>query len=95
MTITPEQIADEEARAQLWRDQAARRLAYQAELRQDLAGDPAAAERVRGAWQAIELWQQEAAEPSIDPQDDPGFDPLEVNARGRETRLSDSVNTGL
>lgn len=77
--------ATEEARAQLWRDQVARRVAYQTELWQALAGDPAAADRVRGAWAAVELWQMESHEPETEPEDDYDVDPLHI---------ADTVNVG-
>ena len=85
MTITPEQIADEEARAALWRAQVQRRAAFQAELWASLAGDPVAAQRLRDNYQAILLWSAERDEPPLDPEDDPSFDPLGI---------SDTVNVG-
>jgi len=84
--MTPEQIADELARAQLWRDQAHRRLAFQSNLWfGQLAGDPAAAARLRANYLAVELWLLEGQEPETAPEDDPMFDPLGI---------SDSVNVG-
>jgi hypothetical protein len=83
--ITPEQLADEEARAALWREQQRRRVAYQQALWASLAGDPAAAAALRLAWEPILAWQLEREEPDVDPEDDPGFDPLGI---------SDQVNVG-
>lgn len=84
--LTPEQIADEQARAQLWRDQARRRVGFQQALWFGvLAGDPAAAMRVRLAYEAIVLWLLERDQPPLDPDEDPEFDPLGI---------SDSVNVG-
>jgi hypothetical protein len=84
--ITPEQIADEEARAQLWRDQARRRVAYQEALWYGtLAGDPVALTQLHAAWAPVELWLLERQEPELLPEDDPSFDPL---------GLSDSLNVG-
>ena len=85
MTITPEQIADEERRAQLWRDQAARRAQYQQGLRLSLAGSYDAAQALREAWLPVELWLLEGHEPAVAPEDDPTLDPL---------GLSDQVNVG-
>lgn len=84
--ITPEQIADEERRAQLWQDQAARRVQFQTSLWfGQMAGDPSAAARVRASYQALLDAELEARMPDYDPEDDPGFDPLGI---------SDSVNVG-
>jgi hypothetical protein len=83
--ITPEQIADEEYRAQLWRSQVTRRVQFQQSLWNGLAGDPFAYARLRASYLAIELWLLEAGEPLTDPEDDPGFDPFGI---------SDTVNVG-
>jgi hypothetical protein len=85
MTFTPEQAAAEEARAQLWRDQQARRVAYQTRLWWSLAGSPTAAAQLRKDWDPVVQWLLERDQPQFDPQDDPGFDPLGI---------SDSVNVG-
>lgn len=77
---------DDEQRAALWRDQQRRRVAFQTELWQSLAGDPAATQQLHDDWRAIELWLLERDEPVYDPDDDPFFDPLGI---------SDSVNVGL
>lgn len=83
--ITPEEIADEEARAALWRTQAQRRVAYQAQLWASLAGSPAAAAQFWANWRALIEWVAEGNEPTVDPCDDADVDPLGI---------SDSVNVG-
>jgi hypothetical protein len=83
MTLTPEQIAEEEARAALWREQTARRAAYQAGLWQSLSGSPAAREQLLAAWAPVILWLGERDD-ETDPEDDYGEDPL----------LSEIVNVG-
>lgn len=83
--ITPEQIADEEARATLWREQAAQRVAFQTELWGRLAGSPQAYAAFMARWQALILWLSERQEPATDPEDDYTYDPL---------HLGDQVNVG-
>lgn len=85
MTFTPTEQAAEEARAALWRAQVQRRAAFQTELWASLAGDPAAAQRMHDAWAPIVLWSAERDEPDVEPEDDPGFDPL---------KISNTVNVG-
>ena len=85
MTLTPEQIADEEYRAALWRAQAAARVAYQTSLWSSLAGSPAAYAELMDDWDAVIQWLAEADEPGTDPEDDYGQPP---------EGLSDQVNVG-
>jgi hypothetical protein len=82
--MTPEQIADEEARAAAWREQQIRRARFQEELWLSLAGDPAAAQALRDAWAPLWMWAIERQEPENDPE-------LEIDPIG----ISDTVNVGL
>ena len=83
---TPEQEAQELARAELWRAQAQRRLAFQSWLWfSALAGDAAARYALAQRWAAIVLWLAESQLQETDPCDDPSFDPLHI---------ADSVNVG-
>jgi hypothetical protein len=84
MTPTPEQIAEEEYRAALWRDQQARRVAYQQGLWYALAGSASAHAQLMAAWQPVIDWLAESENP-IDPDDDP-VDPF---------GMSGTVNVGL
>ena len=83
--LTPEQIADEEARAALWREQVARRVAFQTGLWGRLAGSPQAYAAFLARWEAVILWLTERQEPIVDPEDDYEHDPLQ---------LSEQVNVG-
>ena len=86
MAWTPEQEAEELARAELWRAQAQRRLQYQQWLYYSrLAGSSAAAAQVQDDWDAVVQWLFERNLPRTDPEDDPEFDPL---------GLSDMTNVG-
>lgn len=85
MTITPEEILAEEARAALWRAQVQRRAAFQTQLWASLAGAPAAYAQFWANWRALLDWIAEGNEPGVDPADDPDVDPL---------KISDSVNVG-
>jgi hypothetical protein len=82
--MTPEQIADEEARAAAWREQQVRRATFQQQLWLSLAGDPAAHAALDAAWQPLVLWAIEHQEPDTDPELD--IDPIGI---------SDTVNVGL
>lgn len=85
MTWTPEQEAAEQARAELWRAQAQRRVQFQSWLYTSaLAGDPAAGAAVWDEWYPVIAWLAER-ETWVEPEDDPGFDPLGI---------SDTVNVG-
>jgi hypothetical protein len=74
---TPEQEADELARAELWRAQAQRRRQFQGWLWfTALAGDPRAAAQLYANWAAVigmrlDDW--------TDPADDPEFDPFAIS----------------
>ena len=70
MTLTPEQIADEEYRAALWRAEQARRAAYQQGLWASLAGSPAARDQAYAAWSPVIEWLAERDMPDVDPEDD-------------------------
>jgi hypothetical protein len=85
VTFTPAEQAAEDARAALWRAQVERRAAFQTELWASLAGDPIAAQRMHDAWEPLVTWLLERDEPDVEPEDDPGFDPL---------KISDTVNVG-
>jgi hypothetical protein len=77
---------DEEARAQLWRAQQARRVAFQLALwNGPLAGSPAALARVNAAYKPLVDWLTDRERPDDDPTDELTFDPLGI---------SDSVNVG-
>lgn len=77
--------SDDEARAALWRDQQRRRVAFQTQLYQQLAGNPAAATALRESWEPIEAWLLERQAPDWLGSQDPDVDPL---------GLSDQVNVG-
>lgn len=70
MTLTD--LATEEARAQLWRDQAGRRVSYQQHVWQALAGSPAAYAQLTEDWAALVAWLLEGQEPWTDPDEDYG-----------------------
>ena len=83
MSWTPEQEAGELARAELWRAQAQRRLQFQGWLWfTALAGDPRAAAQNYANWAAVIAMRRDDW---LDPEDDPGFDPLSISC---------SVNVG-
>lgn len=75
----------EEQRAALWRAQVSRRVAFQAQLWTSLAGDPAATEELYAAWWPLIEYLSESQMPTVDPEDDPEFDPMGI---------SDTVNVG-
>lgn len=79
--MTPD--AAEEARAQLYRDQAARRVQYQTSLWYSLAGPPAAYQEFNARWQPLVDWLAERDLPPVDSKDE--IDPL---------GQSDTVNVG-
>lgn len=83
MTITPEEAAAEEARAQLWRAQQSRRVQYQTQLWRSLAGAPGAIQALRARWSPVTNWLAERDEPGVDPE-------VEVDPLG----ISDTVNIG-
>lgn len=83
MTMTPEQIAAEEARAALWRSQVVRRTAFQADLWQQLSGDPWTLDDLYHNWQALIDYLFERDTPPVEPEDE--IDPLGI---------SDTVNVG-
>ena len=85
-TWPPAWVADEEARAQLWRDQRDRRVAFQRWLWfERLAGNPVARRQLMTYYQALIDWLLEAQAPDTEPQDDYGFDTFGI---------SNSVNVG-
>jgi hypothetical protein len=84
--ITPEQIADEEYRAALWREQVRRRQEFQLDLWNALGGDPARRAALQAAYEPLLAWALEQQMPELDPEDDPEVDPLGI---------SDTVNVGL
>lgn len=73
--------ADDETRAALWRQHMRSRAQYQAQLRQQLAGSPAAAAALRARWQPVIDYMSELYAPEESA--DLAFDPL---------GLSDQVN---
>lgn len=77
------EAADAERRAQLYREERQRRIAYQAQLRASLAGSHAAWQALYGRWEPLLLWIAEREEPPTDPQ-------LELDPLG----ISDQVNVG-
>lgn len=83
--MDPDQYLSERARAELWQDQTARRVAFQAALWQSLTPDPGPAMRTRANWQAVEDWLLERQLPYVDPGDDYELDPL---------LMSDITNVG-
>jgi hypothetical protein len=62
--------SDEEARAALWREQTAERIAYQAGVWRSLMAPPGPAAAVRAAWAPIVQWQAER-DIEIPPEEDP------------------------
>jgi len=66
MTALAEQeAADAEARARLYREERARRIAFQAQLRASLAGDHAAWLAHHEAWAPLVDWLAERQEPGV------------------------------
>jgi hypothetical protein len=64
------QAQDEEARAALWREQTAERIAYQRDVWLGLQAPPGPAAAVRAAWAPVVAWQAER-DVYIDPKEDP------------------------
>ena len=75
--------AAEEARAQLYRDQEARRVQYQTQLWYALAGSPDAEQALNARWQPVVDWLAERDLPPLDSEEE--IDPL---------GMSDTVNVG-
>ena len=82
MTMTPEQIAAEEARAALYREQQTRRVHYQTNLWKSLAGSPVAYRAFMARWNPLIEYLAER-EIEVDPATE--LDPLGI---------SDTVNVG-
>lgn len=83
--MDPDPILSERERAELWQEQTARRVAFQAQLWATLAPDPRPAMRTRANWAAIQQWLLERQLPPVDPDVDYAFDPL---------LMSDITNVG-
>jgi hypothetical protein len=81
--MTPDEIAAEEARAALYREQRAQRGAYQAALWHDLSGSRAALDDLYARWQPLIDYLFERDMPPVEPEDE--LDPLGI---------SDTVNVG-
>jgi hypothetical protein len=64
------QPLDEEARAALWREQQAERIAYQASVWRALQAPPGPAAAVREAWAPVIAWLAER-DVYIPPEEDP------------------------
>lgn len=81
----PDWQLDEERRAALWREQVARRVAFQTALWTSLAGSPVAYRAFLDNWLPLIEWLAERDEPEVEPEDDYELDPL---------RISETVNVG-
>jgi len=77
------EAADSERRAQLYREERQRRIAFQAALRHSLAGSHTAWLAFYKRWEPLLLWLAERDEPSVESQ-------LELDPLG----ISDQVNVG-
>jgi len=77
------EAADAERRAQLYREERQRRMVYQAQLRQSLAGDPAAWRACYERWLPLFDWIAERGQPGVEPATE--LDPFGI---------SDQVNVG-
>jgi hypothetical protein len=84
MTPTPEEIVAAESRARLWRRQQARRVQFQRQLWNSLAGSPSALRGLHLRWAPVVEYLRERDMP-------PSDDAVEVDPLG----ISDTTNVGL
>lgn len=81
--MTPEQIAAEEARGALYREQRVARVQFQSALWAGLAGNPVARQALMRAWSPLIEYLSELYRPEFDSQ-------LELDPLG----ISNTVNVG-
>ena len=78
MTALAEQeAADSEQRAKLYREQQQKRVQFQTWLFGLRRPDPVAWQKFHARWEPLILWLAERQEPTVEPELDPYYDPLQ------------------